>query len=967
MIRSSKKFNNPRWCGAACAVLALLVLAPVPAAEAQSNCQEWTSTLLPLNTNCVSSPLRDRAFGGETFSWKGEDYLVFSRGNELTIYKLGNDPANPTYVATSRFSFGTAGDSDYDVMAFDTCDDCRYMVMDHKVAGIVVIDLGTGAEPAFTTFSKNGGLSAGSVVFSHGSQTYLVAGRLATACPYGSALYAVNGVANLGFVQCVEADGADVLTGGGQTLHTGGETYAYLAEDRSGDVHVYRVDGSGLDVTLTQTATPDGMQGRRYALALDANHLIGVSADFSNGRVLFWDLASPGNPVQKTSWTISNVNVAMVDLASQSASTPLALWFGALGWLDSSHTYLIDESGPDPLDNEYWTDLSEPFNEFQACAFDMGGALAPDGSALYLSRYATQQTFDLSECLGPTAATAIVQVVPSTAFPGDVLTVSDKTAGSYDRWALWIEKNGTYLEGEQTPSFDNPHSFQFTVPKNVNATDVFSAHLAIQSDDLTPLQSTDSTTITVNRTPTASFTITPDAAVVGDTVTLTATAEGNPSATSPYTWVISKPNSATNRPAGQSVQVNLDQSGEWTFKLTVNYDHAASGAGDPDNDSMYEAVVTKVLNVSSVAADFTVSPTLPLNNQSMTLDGSISKGNISSYGWQVYGPTDRGGEGITATDYTGCPDAAVCIIPGDTLEWGLYTITLTVDNGTGDSDDAVKYVDVRNGAIQPEIRWSPTNPEIGETVIFSIDGVLVDVDKVTWTMGGSGCDGESATQVCTPSLFQNCKAQAFKYASGGAKVVGVSVEIDGVTFTDTRPAADRTVAVASTGSCGTTTTTCTYTISDAGEIFGAAGGSSSFTVFTTSNCSWTASDNAPWITITSSHQRQRDSHDHLFGGGQLGTEADRLHFGRRQDPHRDPGSTVRSSQLHHVEALPRHRRDRDLHGRSDPRSRLVGLRGAGLSGARAGDQLPVVGPGRLQQHRVCLCNARREIRDHAPG
>ena len=45
-----------------------------------------------------------------------------------------------------------------------------------------------------------------------------------------------------------------------------------------------------------------------------------------------------------------------------------------------------------------------------------------------------------------------------------------------------------------------------------------------------------------------------------------------------------------------------------------------------------------------------------------------------------------------------------------------------------------KYLDVGNGNVQPVISWSPTSPEIGETVLFSIDGVPVDLadDVVTY-------------------------------------------------------------------------------------------------------------------------------------------------------------------------------------------------------------------------------------------
>ena len=480
MIRSSNSPKIFRWRGALIAALALFALISADVAEAQSYCQEWSSTLLPLNTNCVSDPRRERAFGGETFSWNGEGYLVFSRGNELSLYRLGNDPAEPLYIGTSRFNFGTAGDSDYDVMAFDTCDDCRYMVMDHKVAGIVVIDLGTGAQPAFTSHTRNGNLSVGSIVFSHGGQEYLVAGRLSNQCPFGSSVFAINSATDLEFLQCVEADGADILLGGGQALNTGGETHLYLGKDRGGDVYVYKVEGNGSSATLTLTSQPPEMKGRSDELALDANHRIGVSTDFNGGRVLFWDLSIPGNPLQKTGWTIENINASMVDLASQTGVTPLTLWVGAIGWVNSTHTYLIEETGPEPMDNDFWTDTNEPHNEFQLCAMDTGAALAPDGSALYLSRYATQQTFDLSECLGPTPATAIVQVTPSAVFPGDTVTISDKTAGSYDRWALWVNKNGSYDAGDLDPSETNPHSFPYTVPKDMAEGDTFAARILIR-------------------------------------------------------------------------------------------------------------------------------------------------------------------------------------------------------------------------------------------------------------------------------------------------------------------------------------------------------------------------------------------------------------------------------------------------------------------------------------------------------
>ena len=158
------------------AVVAFFVMGAAPRVEAQSYCQEWTDVLLDTTYSCVSSPLRERAFGTETFTFGGNEYLMLNRGNEFGLYRISDaDRYDPRNVDDSSFRFGTAGDSDYDLMAFDVCDDCRYGVMDHKVAGVVLFDLGTGAEPQFRDWAKYSILNQGSVTFKVGSTQYVVA------------------------------------------------------------------------------------------------------------------------------------------------------------------------------------------------------------------------------------------------------------------------------------------------------------------------------------------------------------------------------------------------------------------------------------------------------------------------------------------------------------------------------------------------------------------------------------------------------------------------------------------------------------------------------------------------------------------------------------------------------------------------------------------------------------------------
>ena len=79
---------------------------------------------------------------------EAHDYMMLNVGNEFVVYNV-DDPAYPTLSAESGFEFGTAGDSDYDMLNFDVCDDCCYGTFVNKVTGTVIFDFGGGATPSF--------------------------------------------------------------------------------------------------------------------------------------------------------------------------------------------------------------------------------------------------------------------------------------------------------------------------------------------------------------------------------------------------------------------------------------------------------------------------------------------------------------------------------------------------------------------------------------------------------------------------------------------------------------------------------------------------------------------------------------------------------------------------------------------------------------------------------------------------
>jgi hypothetical protein len=525
------------------------------------------------------------------------------------------------------------------------------------------------------------------------------------------------------------------------------------------------------------------MFGRRYELSIDANNLRAASANYTDGVVTIWDLANPVQPtLQHSIPTIATI----VSLRSPSPNSASTLFMGMIGWTRSARTFEVDDGGPEEFEADYWSDTSLAHNDLPTCGFENGGVLSSDGSVLFLSRNAIHQVFDLSDCLRPTPAVASLAVTPDPAFPGDTVTVRDTSTGRVDRWAVWVTEGpspaGTPLPPgtSPTPSTSNPHDVNFVIPQDLPVGDEYWAHIEVEADDLVPADPDYDVEININRAPQASITVTPAAVVVGESVTLTATAEGHPDV-DPYSWTIVKPSGGTIDRSGISTSVVLDEVGDWDFSLTVDYQHGATVG-----TYQASAAITD-FTVISVAADFTISPASPLQTQNIVLDGSISKpvgGNLS-YEWAV--------ESVSY-DYTGCPATQVCTIPADSLlPDTTYNVTLTVTNeDDGAIDVTAKPLPVGNGTVLPTISFTPTNPETGQSVLFAIDGVQTDIDKAYWSMGGSGCAGADPTPECIPSLWNDCRYLSYQYAISSTKTVNLTVEVGGNFLT--APPATITVA-----------------------------------------------------------------------------------------------------------------------------------------------------------------------------
>jgi PKD repeat protein len=805
---------------------------------AQGYCAHWVDTLLDTSDSCVNEPWRERAMGIQNLRWKGHDYVILNRGNELSFYKIDN-PTDPGHVATSSFRFGTRGDSDYDLLDFDVCDDCRYGIFAHKVAGTVIFDLGTGGEPSFSRHYAMPAtdLFAGGYTFQRGGQQYLLTSTLANDCgTFGTGLYASGDLGAPGFIECVEIAGEPVFVKGLHPYDVGGALYLYVS-DGAGQSHVFRADGGGLALNLAYLSSPPTLKARPYTFSIDADNARAVSgrSDKTGGEVTFWDLSSPGSPqAERTLPVVADI----VSLRSPGAGSAASLFIARQGDFGSERAYTVGDGPPNEFAEGFWSDRDLPHNQLPGCGFPASSALSPDGSTLYLSRNAILQVFDLADCLAPTQATANLTVTPSSVYPGESVTVIDGSTGQIDRWALWIteEPGGAVVAGTKVPSAANPHQISFQVPQDLAAGTGYRAHIVVESDGLPPDVPAYDKWIAIQRAPTVAISVDPEAVIVGESVSLLATVSGGTPTS--YQWEIWAPGASTpdTRTGATVPSLTLSTPGQWTFNVTAAYDHEAS-VGVP-----YQATDTLDFAVTSVAADFTISPSSPLHTQTITLDGSGSKpiGGDLDYAWQV--------ESLYHS-YTDCGASAQCIIPAESLNPDTtYNVTLTVTNNADSATSSIaRPLFVGNGNIQPTIGFSPANPDIGQTVVFTINGVPGDIESASWSMGGPGCDGADSTPECTPDLWIDCKNWSYKYATSSAKTVSLTVVVAGNTFT----APNRTVTVASDGSCsgGGPGPTCTYSLGSSNVTFGPVGGESTFRVNTSSGCDWTAATNASWIEI----------------------------------------------------------------------------------------------------------------------
>ena len=339
--------------------------------------------LLSQSTNCLGMPTIPKFFDPTIVYWHGAPFLFVNDGNELVTWRLTNQ-LHPTPASGSNFNIKNQGDSDYDLMNYSLCDGCRYGVAAFKT-GMLLWDAGTGNSPTFAAreFYQGAAASqAGAFTFMSGSQEYLLANGLPGDIGPDGTLYRFNGPADIEPVAGVDADCGigDVVNG----VRLGDKLLIGYADNW---LHLFRVtDGGAAYMGKTQIRA---FMGRGKTFSVRGN--VGVSA-FGNEAAKLWNLQDPANPVQ-----IGSVSGAYFNSAAISGDF---LFMNKGMNANAGRTYYLGGPGIVPMDQEFWSP-DNPWNNHAECEWQTGAVFSPDGTALYLARYAVLQVIDFSACPPP--------------------------------------------------------------------------------------------------------------------------------------------------------------------------------------------------------------------------------------------------------------------------------------------------------------------------------------------------------------------------------------------------------------------------------------------------------------------------------------------------------------------------------------------------------------------------------------
>jgi len=286
-----------------------------------------------------------------------------------------------------------------------------------------------------------------------------------------------------------------------------------------------------------------------------------------------------------------------------------------------------------------------------------------------------------------------------------------------------------------------------------------------------------------------------------------------------------------------TVRVTTQSGCNWTATSNASWINITSGNSGSGNGTVY-------YSVSANATADSRTGTITLAGKSFTVEQEVCSMSIE--------PTNQsfaaaGGTGyITVTSVSGCSWTA-------TTNDSWITITSSA-NGTGNgtiyynvaSNISTVTTNPRNGSITVGDQTFTITQE-GRACIYS----LTPLSQAFSVSGGSGSIDVTATNGCswtaTNSDYWITITSDTNGAGSGTVNFAVSVNSGACPRTGTITIADQVFTITQQGA------NCSYSLTPEEQIFSTAGGNAYITVTTESCCSWTATSNASWITITSAN------------------------------------------------------------------------------------------------------------------
>ena len=303
------------------------------------------------------------------------------------------------------------------------------------------------------------------------------------------------------------------------------------------------------------------------------------------------------------------------------------------------------------------------------------------------------------------------------------------------------------------------------------------------------------------------FTILPSSSTLSTSVATSGTV--NVTAGAGCTWT------ATSNAAWITVTAGASGNGNGT----LSYDVAANAGSSSRTGTVTIAGQTFTVNQAGAPCTFTISPVSADFTTSVATTGTVNVTASAGCTWAA--TTNVGWISVTA-GANGTGNGTVSYSVGANTAAGSRTGTLTIAGQT---------FTVNQAGAPCTFSISPTSSNLASAAATT--GVVT-------VSSGTGCNWNSTSNDSWLTI-----------TSGATGSGGGTVNYSVAANTVTSPRSGSMTIAGQTYSVTQAAAACSFTISPTSQTLPASGGPGTVTVTTASNCSWTSSSGATWVTITS--------------------------------------------------------------------------------------------------------------------